>query len=71
MDINRECKKEIHLQRTNDFGVTWYIRCGRLFNKSVDKRITENDREIRGIKLHVLSQYEIDKIRIKAYKYAI
>jgi hypothetical protein len=42
--MERECKNEIHVVRTNDFGVTWCLRCGRLFNKSVDKKISITDR---------------------------
>ncbi len=41
--MTRECKNEIHVKRDNDFGITWCIRCGRLFTKPSNKKITEEE----------------------------
>ena len=48
--IKRECNNDRHVRRDNDFGITWCIRCGRLYNKLVGKKISEEDRERFGIK---------------------
>lgn len=40
----RECKNDKHIRRDNKFGITWCIRCGRLFIKPCGKSITEEDR---------------------------
>lgn len=32
------CKNEKHIKRDNDFGITWCVRCGRLFNKPSGKK---------------------------------
>jgi len=42
--MNRECKNEKHVIRDNKFGITWCIRCGRLFTKPSEKPITPEDR---------------------------
>ena len=42
--IIRICKKEIHIRRDNKFGVTWCIRCGRLFNNPCGKKLTKEDK---------------------------
>ena len=35
-----DCK---HVRRDNNFGVTWCIKCGRLFNKPCGKKLTKAD----------------------------
>jgi hypothetical protein len=47
--LDRECKNENHVQRDNAFGVTWCIRCGRLFNKPSDKPLTEKDSKLWNV----------------------
>ena len=42
--INRECKNEKHVRRDNIFGITWCIRCGRLFTKPSGKELTKEDK---------------------------
>jgi len=42
--INRECKNEKHVRRDNKFGITWCIRCGRLFTKPSGKELTKEDK---------------------------
>jgi len=42
--INRECKNENHVRRDNKFGITWCIRCGRLFTKPSGKELTKEDK---------------------------
>jgi hypothetical protein len=34
--MKTNCDKNIHRQRTNNFGVTWCTECGRLFKGNVD-----------------------------------
>jgi ribosomal protein L37AE/L43A len=34
-----------HKTRDNKFGITWCLRCGRLFDKPCGKPITDLDRE--------------------------
>lgn len=43
--MNRECKNNNHIRRDNKFGVTWCIRCGRLFTKPCGKKLTKHDKE--------------------------
>ena len=40
---NRKCKNENHVIRDNKFGITWCIRCGRLFTKPSNKNLTFKD----------------------------
>lgn len=42
--LTRHCKPDRHVRRDNNFGVTWCIRCGALFNKPCGKTITPEDR---------------------------
>lgn len=39
-----ECKNEKHKPRDNKFGVTWCVRCGRLFTKPSGKPLKESDK---------------------------
>jgi len=41
--IDRSCKNNRCKRRDDNFGVTWCIKCGRLFNKPFEKFITEKD----------------------------
>tara|TARA_R110000803_G_scaffold194217_1_gene257224 strand:+ start:26 stop:181 length:156 start_codon:yes stop_codon:yes gene_type:complete len=43
--IKRECKNDRHVKRDNKIGVTWCIRCGRLYNKPSGKTLTKEDKE--------------------------
>lgn len=42
----RECKPNEHKRRDNKFGVTWCVKCGRLFTKPSGKELQENDKNI-------------------------
>lgn len=35
----KDCKDNEHIIRDNDFGVTWCIKCGRLFTKPCGKKL--------------------------------
>ncbi len=37
-------KNENHIRRDNNFGITWCIRCGRLFTKPCGTKITSEDK---------------------------
>lgn len=39
-----ECQNEKHKPRDNKLGVTWCVRCGRLFNKPCGKELKEEDK---------------------------
>ena len=43
-EIKRHCENDRHVRRDNKFGVTWCIRCGRLYNKPSGKPITDGDK---------------------------
>lgn len=38
------CPEEKHKPRDNRFGVTWCVRCGRLFTKPSGKPLLESDK---------------------------
>jgi len=42
----KECKDNKHKRRDNKFGVTWCVKCGRLFNKPSGKPLLESDKVI-------------------------
>jgi hypothetical protein len=42
--INRECKNDNHVRRDNKFGITWCVRCGRLFTKPSGKHLAKEDK---------------------------
>lgn len=60
MKVNRECKNDKHARRDNDFGVTWCVRCGRLYNKPVGRKLTDEDK----VKFNTLG---IEKARISIF----
>ena len=39
----KECKPDKHKPRDNKLGVTWCIRCGRLFTKPCGKELKEGE----------------------------
>lgn len=39
-----DCKDK-HYRRDNKYGITWCLRCGRLFTKPSGREITDEDRE--------------------------
>lgn len=41
-----ECKNDKHKPRNNKFGITWCVKCGRLFNKPGEKDLQDNDKVI-------------------------
>lgn len=44
--IDRTCTNDNRCKRRdNKFGVTWCIKCGKLFTKPSGKPITDEDRE--------------------------
>jgi hypothetical protein len=45
-----ECTNDIHKPRDNKFGVTWCVRCGRLFSKPCGKDLKPEDLVIMTIK---------------------
>ena len=44
------CQNDKHKARDNKMGVTWCVRCGRLFTKPCGKELTEQDKVIVKIK---------------------
>ena len=40
----QECLPDKHKQRDNKFGVTWCVKCGRLFTKPCGKPLLESDK---------------------------
>ena len=40
----KECEPNRHKQRDNTFGVTWCVKCGRLFTKPCGKPLQESDK---------------------------
>lgn len=44
-----ECKNDIHKPRDNKYGITWCVRCGRLFNKPCEKELKKEDLIIKKI----------------------
>jgi hypothetical protein len=44
--LNNYCLQGKHKPRDNTFGVTWCIKCGRLFTKSSGKPLKESDQLI-------------------------
>lgn len=40
----KECKTNEHKRRDNEFGVTWCVKCGRLFTKPSGKPLLESDK---------------------------
>ena len=43
---SKECETNRHKQRDNDFGITWCVKCGRLFTKPCGKPLQETDKII-------------------------
>lgn len=43
--INKTCNKQKHKLRTNNYGITWCVRCGLLSNK-LSKTLQEQDKII-------------------------
>jgi hypothetical protein len=41
-----ECLNDKHKPRDNKLGVTWCVRCGRLFNKPCGKDLLESDKVV-------------------------
>lgn len=39
-----DCKNDKHKPRDNKFGITWCVRCGRLFTKQCGKPLEEKDK---------------------------
>lgn len=39
-----ECEPNRHKQRDNKFGVTWCVKCGRLFTKLSGKQLKQTDK---------------------------
>lgn len=46
MNTVEDCKNDKHKPRDNKFGITWCVRCGRLFNKICGKDLKEEDKVI-------------------------
>lgn len=42
----KECDSDKHQQRDNKFGVTWCVKCGRLFTKPCNKQLSQSDLKI-------------------------
>ena len=42
----KECKQDNHKARDNKFGVTWCVKCGRLFTKPSGIELKETDKLI-------------------------
>lgn len=46
MKIDRNCNNDRKCQRRdNKFGVTWCVKCGKLFTKPSNKPMTDEDRK--------------------------
>ena len=45
-----DCKADKHKARDNKFGVTWCVRCGRLFTKPCGKELKQEDKIVITIK---------------------
>ena len=39
-----ECKQNQHKKRDNKLGVTWCIKCGKLFTKPCGRQLTKEDK---------------------------
>lgn len=39
----KDCKSDKHQQRDNSFGITWCVKCGRLFTKPCGKPFNKED----------------------------
>lgn len=39
----KDCSPNNHKQRDNDFGVTWCVKCGRLFTKPCGVKLQKSD----------------------------
>lgn len=46
----KECQPDKHKQRNNKLGVTWCVKCGRLFTKPCGKELQETDKLIIKLK---------------------
>ena len=42
----KECEPNRHKQRYNTFGVTWCVKCGRLFTKPCGNPLQESDKVV-------------------------
>jgi hypothetical protein len=42
----KECLPDKHKPRDNKLGVTWCVKCGRLFTKPCGKELKESDKLI-------------------------
>ena len=41
-----ECKDNTHRIRENKFGISWCVKCGRLFGTAIDrKKLNEEDKK--------------------------
>lgn len=43
MENKNECTDNTHKSRNNKFGVTWCVKCGRLFTKPAEKDLKKSD----------------------------
>lgn len=41
-----ECKNDNHRPRNNKYGITWCVKCGRLFTKPCEKDLVKTDKLI-------------------------
>jgi hypothetical protein len=40
----KDCKENEHKPRDNKFGITWCVKCGKLFIKTCGKELKEEDK---------------------------
>lgn len=45
----KECEPNKHKPRDNKYGVTWCVKCGRLFTKPCGKPLKEEDKVVVNI----------------------